>query len=124
MTFIQVGTDRLMVWDQRFLDPIILSKGKALVTLSVATNYILKPSKAERDAQQWQTAAELLMLIGENGGDPMMAHNATMQALNRHFERVFDTSRKETLWDTAPAPSARSWRGFGGLVLLARRYAH
>jgi hypothetical protein len=38
------------------------------------------------------------MLIGEHGGDPMMARIGVMRALNRHVERVFDPSRKETHW--------------------------
>jgi hypothetical protein len=40
--------------------------------------------KVEQQASQWQTAAEVLMLIGEHGGDPMMAHIAMMRALRRH----------------------------------------
>jgi hypothetical protein len=42
-----------------------------------------KLPKAEQQASEWQTAAEVPMLIGERGGDPMMAHIATMQALHR-----------------------------------------
>jgi hypothetical protein len=41
---------------------------------------------------EWQTAADVLMLIGERGGDPMMAHIAMMRALQgmsrkRHLYR-------------------------------------
>jgi hypothetical protein len=46
-----------------------------LITLRDAANYIVKLPKAEQQAPQWQAAAEVLMLIGERGGDPMMAHN-------------------------------------------------
>src|ERR1700739_1126571 len=39
---------------------------------------------AEQHAPEWQAAAEVLVLIGEHGGDPMMAHLAMMRALHRH----------------------------------------
>ena len=57
-----------MSWDQRFFDPIILPGRKPLVTLRDAAQYIMKLPKAEQQAMQWQTAAEVLMLIGERGG--------------------------------------------------------
>jgi hypothetical protein len=60
-------------WDQSFFDPIELPTGRKLITLRDAANYIVKLSKAEQQAPEWQTAAEVLMLIGERGGDPMMA---------------------------------------------------
>ena len=59
------------VWNQRFSDPIILLGRKPLVTLRA--QYIVKLPKAEQQATEWQTAAEVLMLIGEHGGDPMIA---------------------------------------------------
>lgn len=72
-----------MSWSRRFDDPIPLPKGRQLVTLRDAARYILRLPKAERNAPRWQTAAELLILIGENGGDPMMARIAMMRALDR-----------------------------------------
>jgi hypothetical protein len=73
-----------MSWDQRFYDPIKLpGRRKPLVTLRDAAQYIIKLTKAERDLPQWETAIEVLMLIGERGGDPMMANIAMMQALHR-----------------------------------------
>jgi hypothetical protein len=54
-------------WHQQFFDPIILPGRKPLVTLRDAAKYIVKLPKAEQQASQWQTAAEVLMLIGENG---------------------------------------------------------
>jgi hypothetical protein len=53
-------------WDQRFSDPIILPGRKPLVTLRDAALYITRLPKAEQQASQWQTAAEVLMLIGEH----------------------------------------------------------
>jgi hypothetical protein len=34
----------------------------------------------------WQTAAELLLMVGDRGGDPMMVRIAMMQALNHGAE--------------------------------------
>jgi hypothetical protein len=39
--------------------------GSKLVTLRDAANYIVKLPKAEQQAAEWQAAAEVLMLIGE-----------------------------------------------------------
>jgi hypothetical protein len=71
-------------WDQEFFDPIILPGQKPLVTLRDAAQYIIKLPKAERELRQWETAIEWLMLVGENGGDPMVPRIATMKALQRH----------------------------------------
>jgi hypothetical protein len=43
----------------------------------------VKLPKAEQQAPEWQAAAVVLMLIGEHGGAPMMAHIAMMRALHR-----------------------------------------
>jgi hypothetical protein len=32
----------------------------------------------------WQIAVEMLMLVGEHGGDPMFPYIAMMKALRRH----------------------------------------
>jgi hypothetical protein len=50
----------------------------------------VKLPEAEQHAPEWQGAAEVLMLIGEHGGDPMMAHIAMMRRCigispNRHL---------------------------------------
>jgi hypothetical protein len=91
-------------WDQRFFDPIILPNGRKLVTLRDAALYITKLPKAEQQEPEWQAAAEVLILIGEHGGDPMMAHIAMMRALHRHEPKA------------APAPRrkrAKAYRLFG-----------
>ena len=87
-----------MSWDQRFSEPILLADGRKLRTIRDAANYVTRLPKAEQLAVQWQATAEVLMLIGEHGGDPMMARIGVMRALNRHVERLFDPSRKETHW--------------------------
>jgi hypothetical protein len=85
-------------WDQQFFDPIELPKGKKLVTLRDAALYITELPKAEHDAQEWQAAMEALLLVAESGGPTMFARIGVMRALNRHVERVFDPSRKDTHW--------------------------
>ena len=39
-----------------------------------------------------------LLLVAELGGPPMFARIGIMRALNRHVERVFDSSRKDKHW--------------------------
>ena len=83
-------------WDQQFFDPIIVPDRKPLVTLRDAAQYIMKLPKAEQQATPWQAAAEVLMLIGEHGGDPMMAHIAMMQALQRHQSKPVGVPRRKS----------------------------
>jgi hypothetical protein len=73
-----------MAWDQRFFDPIELPNGRKLVTLRDAAQHIMKLSKAEQQATEWATAVEMLILVGEGGGDPMFPYIAMMKALRRH----------------------------------------
>jgi hypothetical protein len=41
---------------------------------------------------------EVLMLVARLGGPTMFARIGVIRALNRHAERVFDPSWKETHW--------------------------
>jgi hypothetical protein len=41
---------------------------------------------------------EALILVATLGGPTMFARIGIMRALNRHVERVFNASRKETHW--------------------------
>jgi hypothetical protein len=67
----------------------------SLVTLRDAAKYIVKLPKAEQQATPWQTAAEVLMLVGEHGGDPMMAHIGMMRALHRHGPKAAPVPRRK-----------------------------
>jgi hypothetical protein len=87
-----------MPWSAPFDDPIPLPRGRQLVTLEDAGNYITKLPKAEHDAPEWPAAMEALILVAEKDGPTMFARIGVMRALNRHVERVFDTSRKEHHW--------------------------
>jgi hypothetical protein len=49
-------------WRRAFHDPIPLPRGRRLVTLEDAGNYITQLPKAEHEAQVWQAAMEALIL--------------------------------------------------------------
>lgn len=85
-------------WSRKFDEPIPLPKARRLVTLKDAGAYITKLPKAEHTAAEWQTAMEALILVATHGGPTMLARIGVMRALNRHVERVFNPSRKETHW--------------------------
>jgi hypothetical protein len=53
-----------MSWDRRFADPIELP-GKNLITLRDAAHYVTKLPKAEHDADDWQAAMQVLLLVAE-----------------------------------------------------------
>ena len=85
-------------WKRPFDDPIPLPKGRQLVTLKDAADYIMKLPKAEQDLKEWQAATEALIMAAEDRGPLMHAHIGMLRALNRHVERVFDQLGKETHW--------------------------
>jgi hypothetical protein len=62
-------------WKRAFDEPISLPKGKPLLTLRDAGNYITKLPKAEHEASEWQAAIEALILVATSGqglhGRPM-----------------------------------------------------
>src|SRR5256885_6236268 len=82
-------------WQRRFDDPIPLPRGRQLVTLEDAGQYITKLPKADHTAEEWQAAMEALILVATSGGPTMFARIGVMRALNRHLEREFDPSRKD-----------------------------
>jgi hypothetical protein len=63
-----------------------------------AATYITKMPKREHDAPEWQAAIEALMLVVELGGPTMFARIGVMRALNRHYVREHNPSRKEHHW--------------------------
>jgi hypothetical protein len=68
---------------------------KPLVTLRDAATYIASLPKAEQRAPQWLTAAEMLLLVAEHGGDTMMPRIAVMKALHRHEPRSESAPRRK-----------------------------
>src|SRR5882724_7139178 len=87
-----------MSWSSAFDDLIPLPRGRQLVTLKDAAEFIQKLPKAEQDLEEWQAAVEALLLVVELDGPTMMARIGVMRALNRGYVREFDSSRKDTLW--------------------------
>jgi hypothetical protein len=85
-------------WQRPFEDPIDLPRGRQLVTLEDAGNYITKLPKAEHEAAEWQAATEALILVATRGGPTMFARIGVMRALNRHVERVFNPDSKDHHW--------------------------
>jgi hypothetical protein len=85
-------------WKRPFDEPIPLSRGRHLVSLKDAANYIQKLPKTEQMLEEWQVAVEALLLVVELNGPTMMARIGMLRALNRNVERVFNPSRKDTHW--------------------------
>ena len=84
-------------WSREFEEPIPLPKGRQLLTLMDAGDYITKLPEAEHTAPEWQAAMEALILVVTLGGPTMFARIGVMKALNRHVERVY-SDRKNTHW--------------------------
>jgi hypothetical protein len=98
-------------WSRRFEEPIP-ARGRQLVTLQDAGNYITKLPKAEHTAPEWQDAMQALMLVARDG-PTMFARIGVMRALNRHVERVFNPGRKEQGFERVA-----KYRGERALFLL------
>jgi hypothetical protein len=77
---------------------VALPRGRELVILKDAANYIQKLPKAEQDLEEWQAAVEALLQVVELDGPTMMARIGLLRALNLNVQREFDTSRKDTHW--------------------------
>jgi hypothetical protein len=85
-------------WTRKFDEPIPVPKGRRLVTLRDAGDYIAKLPKAKYLTAEWQAAMFALMLVVDLNGPTMMARIGIMRALNRNVVREFDSSRKDTHW--------------------------
>jgi hypothetical protein len=70
-------------WQRRFDEPIPRPKGKPLLTLKDAADFITALPKKEAAAPEWQAAIEALILVAESGGPTMFARIGVMRALNR-----------------------------------------
>jgi hypothetical protein len=70
-------------WKRPFADPIPLPRGRQLVTLEDAAEYIQKLPETEQLLEEWQAAVEALLLVVELNGPTMMARIGVMRALNR-----------------------------------------
>jgi hypothetical protein len=123
-----------MSWDQRFFDPEgwragvargpdphhvssplrvarnVRPKGKPLVTLRDAGNYVASLPEHEQRQPHWQTATELLLMVGNRGGDPMMVRIAMMQALHHGRANPAATAgfRRKAASPTSSSASCRT----------------
>jgi hypothetical protein len=75
-----------------------LPRGRQLVTLEDAGNYITRLPKAEHEAQEWQAAMEALILVATSGGPTMFARIGIMRALKRGHVGAFNPDRKDHHW--------------------------
>ena len=107
-----------MSWSNAFDDPTPLPRGRHLVTLKDAANYIQKLPEAEQLLDEWQAAVEALLLVVELSGPAMMARIGVMRALNRNVVREFDSSRKDTHWGGSKS-SRKSRRALHRRLFLA-----
>jgi hypothetical protein len=109
-------------WKRPFDDSISLPRGRQLVTLRDAAEYIQKLPEAEQLLEEWQAAVEALLLVVELNGPTMMARIGVMRALNRDVERRFDSSRKEKHWAGGSLrgtnENSHGWSRGGSLVEL------
>ncbi len=88
-----------MSWSLRFAEPIVLPDGRKLATLRDAISHLAKLiPEAERDMLEVLTASDLLTQAAEHDGPVEFARIATLQAINRHVERVFNPDRKDHHW--------------------------
>ena len=85
-------------WSCVFDEPIPVPKGRQLVTLRDAGDYVAKLPEAEHMTAEWQAAMLALMLVVDLNGPTMMARIGIMRALNRGYVREFNSSRKDTHW--------------------------
>ena len=84
-------------WSRPFDDPIPLPRGRQLVTLKDAAEFIQKLPKAEQHLNAWQAAVEALIMAAEGRGPVTHSRIGVLRALNRDVEGVF-TDRKDLHW--------------------------
>ena len=98
-----------MPWSRAFDDPIPLPRGRQLVTLKDAANYIQKLPAAEQDLEEWQAAVEALLLVVELNGPTMMARIASSE------HRTETLSERSILIAKTRIGESGSWREIGEL---------
>ena len=94
-------------WRRRFDEPIPLPKGKKLVTLRDAAEYITKLPKAEHDAKEWLAAMKALLLVAEHDGPTMFARIGMMLALVRQPRRSSHAGSAQRLTRSSDESAAR-----------------
>jgi hypothetical protein len=86
-------------WLKRFDEPIVLDDGTKLTTLREAVEYLAKTvPKAEHNHPSVLTASDHLTRSAEQDYPMFFARAATLQAIHRNRERVFNPNRKDHHW--------------------------
>src|SRR5689334_12238481 len=86
-------------WSTPFTEPILLDDGTTLITLRDAVQYLAKTvPKKEQNDEKVLNAADHLTRSAEQGYPLFFARAATLQAIHRNRERVFNPDRKEHPW--------------------------
>jgi hypothetical protein len=89
---------RFSSWHRRFDESIELSRGRKLVTLQDAAQFILKLSKAEQNKPHWQAATEAVIMAAEDRGPLIHADIGMQRALNAGKPVEFDPKQKSPHW--------------------------
>ncbi len=88
-----------MSWSRRFDEPIILADGTTLRTLREAIAYLVKTvPPSERKHEKVLIAADHLTRSAEQNYPMYFARAATLRAINRNVEQVFNPDRKDHHW--------------------------
>jgi hypothetical protein len=86
-------------WSARFDEPIVLDDGTTLTTLREAIQYLARTvPKAEHNHEKVLSASDHLTRSAEQGYPVFFARAATLQAIHRNRERVFNPDRKDHRW--------------------------
>jgi hypothetical protein len=85
-------------WTRKFDEPIPVPKGRRLVTLRDAGDYVAKLPKAKHMTAEWQAAMLALMPVVDLNGPTMITRIGVMRPFNPNVEREFDSSRKDKHW--------------------------
>jgi hypothetical protein len=88
-------------WKRPFDDPIPSPRGRQLVTLEDAADYIMKLPKAEQNLEEWQTAIGCLIGAAEGRDFMMHARIGMLRApKSTRRARVLSVTQGETLGTT------------------------
>jgi hypothetical protein len=86
-------------WSRRFDEPIVLQDGTTLRTLADAIQNLAKTvPKAEQNHEKVLVAADHLTRSAEQNYPLFFARAATLRAIHRNAERVFNPDRKDHHW--------------------------
>lgn len=84
-----------MSWILRFPEPIVVPRGKPLVTLRHAEAYVAALPADQHDSPVWQTAIDCLLLAADKGGPIEFARLGLVQVLCPKPEPTYHSAKKE-----------------------------